>query len=111
MAGGLEVGLIVVIVHHVIHRAPVAFAETFAEVPAGVSSFDRRMFVHFVVIGIPVTMFAHVVPSGLNTFVETAALRIALVLGRRLVPTIMILGEGCIGNRLRFKSVRLECAC
>jgi uncharacterized sodium:solute symporter family permease YidK len=102
---------LVVIVPHVIHRAAVAFAETFAVVLASLSSLDGRVFVHFVVISIMVASFAHVVPSGFNALVETSALRIALVVSGRLIPVVMVLGEGCAGDRLCFKRVRLEGAC
>ena len=57
----------------------VSFAETFAECPS-VVSVDRRAFVHFVVIGIGVATFAHIVPGSFNTFVKAAALRIMFVL-------------------------------
>ena len=107
----LDVRLIVVIMLHVLHCAPVSFTEAFAEVPAGIT-LDRRMFVHFVVISIVMTVFTHVVPSGFNAFVESATLRIA-IFRWRLSPAVLIviLGEGRIGDRLRFKSMRLERAC
>ncbi len=105
--------LIVAIVPHVLHRTPVSFAETFAECST-VVSVDRRAFVHLVVIGIGVAVLAHIVPSSLNAFVEATALRIA-VIRRRLVPAVLIvivvLNEGSIRDRLRFKSTRLEGAC
>jgi cell shape-determining protein MreD len=106
-------GLIVaiVIVPHMIHGAAVSFAEALAKLPAGVS-FDRRMFVHCVIIGIGVAMLAHIVPSRFNALVKSASLRIA-IFSRRLVPAVVvpILGEGCMRDRLCFESMRLERAC
>jgi hypothetical protein len=102
------VGLIVAIMPHMVHSASVSFPETFAEFPA-VVSVDGWVFIHFVVIGIGVATFAHVMPGGFNTFVKAAALSIT-VFGWRLFPAVVIvvLGEGCIGGGLRFKSVCLE---
>jgi len=103
-------GLIVavVVVPHMFHCAPVAFAETFAKRPA-IVSVDGRAPVHFVIIGIGTAVFAHVMPGGFNAFVVSAALRIALF-RRRLVPTVVItiLGDNCTGERLSRESVRLD---
>ncbi len=87
------------VVPHVLHRTPVSFTEAFAEVPAGFS-LDRGMLVHFVIIGIAMAVFAHIVPSGFNAFVKSATLRIA-IFRWRLVPAVLIvivvLGEGRTG--------------
>jgi hypothetical protein len=102
--------LIVVVVPHVLHGASIPFAETFAEFPAGIS-LDRWVFVHFMVIGIPMVVFDHIVPGCFNAFVEAAALRIA-VFRWRLLPAVLImivvLNEGCAVDRLSLKSMRLE---
>ncbi len=101
---------IVVIAPHVVHRAPVTFAEPFAECTA-VVSIDRRPFIHFVVIGISVAVLAHIAPGRLNAFVEATALRIAVIRGR-FVPAvlivIMVLGQGCVRDCPGFKRMRLE---
>jgi hypothetical protein len=107
----LDVGLIVVIVPHVFHRAPIAFAETFAEFSASVS-FDRGVFVHLVIVGVGMTVFADVVPSSFHTLMKTLALRIT-VFRRRLIPAILtvILGERRVKDRLRFAGMRFQRAC
>jgi hypothetical protein len=103
--------MIVAIVPHVFHRAPVAFAEAFAEFSASVS-FDRGVFVHPVIVGVSMTVFAHVVPSCLHTLMKTLALCIT-VFRWRLIPAVLIviLGEGRVRDRLRFAGMRFQRAC
>jgi hypothetical protein len=106
----LDVRLIVVIVPHVFHGTPVSFTKAFSEVPAGIS-FDWGVFVHFVVIGIVMAVFAHIVPSSFDAFVKSATLCVAIFrwrLGPAVLIVIVVLGEGRIGNGLRFKSMCLE---
>jgi len=105
----LDVGLIVVIVSHVFHRAPISFAETFPEFSAGVS-LDRWVFVHLVIIGIPAAVFTHVMPGGFDAFMKSATLRFAVFRGRlgpAVLIVVVVLGEDRIWDRLRFESMRL----
>jgi hypothetical protein len=93
----LEMGLIVaiVIMHHVIHGAAISFTEAFAEVLASFS-FNWRMLVHFMVIGVGVAMLVEVMASGFDALVKAALLRFA-ILRRWLIPTVLI--RCSTGNR------------
>ena len=106
----LEMGLIVaiVIMHHVIHGAAISFTEAFAEVLASFS-FNWRMLVHFMVIGVGVTMLADILSCGFYALVKTALLYIAII-RRGLVPTILVvvLVLCGTGNRLGFMGTGFE---
>jgi hypothetical protein len=105
-------GLIVaiVIMHHVIHGAAIPFTEAFAEVLASFS-FNWRMLVHFMVIGVGVTMLADILSCSFYALVKTALLDIAII-RRGLVPTILVVVLVLCGtwNRLGFMGTGFECA-
>jgi len=107
----IPVMIAIVIAHHMLHCAAIPFTETFAKLPAGVF-LDRGMFVHAVVIGVGMTVLAHIVPSGLDALVKSAALCIA-VFRWRVIPAVLIaiLQERRMGERLRFERARFERAC
>jgi hypothetical protein len=107
----LEVGLVVAIViaFHMVHGAAITFLEAFAEVLASLS-FNGRVLVHFMVVGIGMATLAEIVPCSFNALVETALLRIA-VFGGRLVPAVVIVilresrsGDGLCFMRAGFQS-------
>jgi predicted ThiF/HesA family dinucleotide-utilizing enzyme len=106
VARGLEMGLIVVL--HVIHGAAIPFTEAIAEVLARFT-FNRRVFVHFMVIGVGVTMLAEIVTRSFYAFVKTALLCIAII-GGRLIPTVLVLVLCRTGNGLCFMGTGFECA-
>jgi len=87
----LEVGLVITIMIalHMVHSASVAFTEAFAEVLASFT-FDGRVLVHFMVVGIGMAMLTEIVPCSFNALVESALLCIA-VFGGRLIPAVLIM--------------------
>jgi|GEM_PF-6357628 len=103
---GLEAGLVVVIVLHVIHGTAITFTEAVAEVLPSFS-FDRRVLVHFMVVGIGMAMLVEIFSCSFYALVKTTLLGIA-VIGGRLIPTV--LGKDSAGEGLRFMGTGFESA-
>jgi hypothetical protein len=100
-----------VVPHHMLHCAAIPFTETFAKFPACVS-FDGRMFVHAVVIGVGMTVPAHIVPRSFDALVKSTALGIAVFRwGLSPAVLIVVLHERRMGGRLGFESARVKRAC
>jgi len=107
---GLEMGLIVAIVPHVIHGAVITFLESFAEVLASFS-LDWGVFVHFMIIGIGMAMFAEIMSCSFHALVKTALLCVAII-SRGLIPAVLIvvLVLCRTGSRWCFMRAGFNCA-
>jgi hypothetical protein len=105
---GLEMGLIIAIVRHVLHSAMVPFTEAFAKVFASFP-IDGWVLVHFMIIGIGMAMLAEIVARSFNALVKSALLCIAII-GGWLIPTVMVLRKGRAGEGLRFMGTGFESA-